>query len=398
MAWLVRAVRRRALTGGHTRDRTEFRGGRPLRRMYSKCPPHMVVKLCRVVPSAALSDVFLGFTRCGTWVLSYSRTSGALTVWRFRGRRPMVREWVFAPFDGRLATAELHLTVSQPTPGELCLVATPPLSSVTKGDTAIVSVEWMALPSNRTDPAARAVGIQFRYALHSPYPMFSPPTCDSLPGITLFNTGSAIEAYCWQGGRLLRSSDSHPPDSPVTVPVYSHFTTPNATLPQCEQLRFDADQFLRHWLQSAEGEHTLKGTHSDEAPESFEWAMQDYDLRLLGTSRRHLSGTAPPSALLLLRLSVSHCGGSHGVAELLVELHLETGHADAVVVTPPAIADRRAIDPAAAAAAAKQWGTKVFGRPVSAEAAPYALSNRALFNEASLPYLRHPRLPWALVP
>jgi hypothetical protein len=232
--------------------------------------------------------------------------------------------------------------------------------------------------------------------------MFSATTCDVIPGITLFNTGSAIVACCWKGGMLsphgFGGGDLQMIQvSPISSPHSVHADHPRATdstvaggaareplavaeQAAAEQLRFDVDAFVQRWLLSPMGARLFSGIEVD-----------DYDLRVLGG---HSGDT--PTALLLVRFSIrgpSTWKPKVGYAEMVVTVNLEHGSASAVLVTAPTAgpASTKLTE-----ASRKQWSAKLFG-PLSAEAAPYTLSNRALFNGNSLPYMRHPRLPWAIV-
>ena len=193
----------------------------------------------------------------------------------------MLRERVVPLFGGRLSSSSLLVTTSQPSHEELCVVGTPRSCDVTRGDAAIVSVEYIKLPqlgvhevpAARTDEqagpeprlprvvsvsasasaSASAAAFQLSFALHPPYPSFHAAVCDAIPGVTLFNTGSAVLMCSWDGtpsgplGWLAADDGSRQRALPGCLQL-SHIAPIGGELVGCAsalQLRFDADSCVR---------------------------------------------------------------------------------------------------------------------------------------------------------
>jgi hypothetical protein len=68
-----------------------------------------------------------------------------------------------------------------------------------------------------------------------------------------------------------------------------------------------------------------------------------------------------------------------------------------VLALSPRPATRSHLSATAAAESARRWAAAMWPGPPPLGHTPYTLSNRALIDGDSLPYLLHPRLPWALV-
>ena len=104
----------------------------------SICVPDTVMCCCTFCYQACLSPSFMLYhqTRLNTFlshkVLSYSRKSSSLKMWRFLGHRPMVLDKVIVIFGGRLITTNLLVTTSQLSPTDLCIIGTPQSADVVR--------------------------------------------------------------------------------------------------------------------------------------------------------------------------------------------------------------------------------------------------------------------------
>eukprot|EP00040_Diaphanoeca_grandis_P031196 m.186207 g.186207 ORF g.186207 m.186207 type:complete len:451 (+) comp32258_c3_seq5:3328-4680(+) len=172
------------------------------------CPRRLWTRLCDMAPNvqALIGHVYLGFSACGNYLISYSSTQidqeelqetpGGIEYriqwWRFRLRRKLTLARSEKLFNGTLQSSEMYLTVSQQNLNSYLVVGTPRIGGSTRSSESsiVCHADHFMFASNAVHDTMLKLSLDF--PLVRPFPVHEPAIMTLPPSVLAFNTGSSI--------------------------------------------------------------------------------------------------------------------------------------------------------------------------------------------------------------